>query len=52
VKKQDIAILEIAASLGKNKQHIFKVIDRLGIEKRLRKSNRARGEEDRLYLRR
>ncbi len=45
MKKQDIAVSEVAASLGKNKQHIFKVIDRLGIEKRLEKSAGARGQK-------
>ena len=45
MKKRDIAVLEVASSLGRNKQYIFKIIKRLGIEKRFGKSNAARGQK-------
>ena len=44
MKKQYIPVSEVASSLGKHKNSILKVINRLGIEKHLEKSNEARGQ--------
>lgn len=40
----EISVADAAARLGKNKQHVFKVLKRLGIETRLAKSSSARGQ--------
>ena len=45
MKKSYIAVSEVASSLGKRKQYIFKIIKRLGIEKHLEKSDSARGQK-------
>lgn len=44
MKEPDISVTDAAARLGKNKQHIFKVLNRLGIDRRLEKSEGARGQ--------
>ena len=41
----DISVTDAAARLGKNKQHVFKVLGRLGIENRLERSAAARGQK-------
>jgi len=38
-----ITVSQLASDLGKQKQHIFKVLKRLGIERKLEKSTAARG---------
>ncbi len=40
-----IAVTQLARDLGKRKQHIFKVLNRLGIERKLQKSSEARGQK-------
>jgi hypothetical protein len=39
-----ISVFQIASEIGKRKQHIFKILDRLGIERKLEKSTTARGQ--------
>ena len=45
MKKGYIAVSEVASALGKRKQSIFKIIKRLGIEKRFEKSDAAGGQK-------
>ena len=45
MKESYISVSEVASSLGKRKQYIFKIIKRLGIEKHLEKSDSARGQK-------
>jgi hypothetical protein len=40
-----IAVLEVAKSLGKRKQHVFKLLKRLGIVSKLERSRSARGQK-------
>lgn len=40
-----IAVTDVASLLGKQKQHIFKIIDKLKIEKQFHKSSSARGQK-------
>ena len=40
-----ITVSQLASDLGKQKQHIFKVLKRLGIERKLEKSTAARGQK-------
>ena len=40
-----ITVSQLASDLGKQKQHIFKVLNRLGIERKLKKSAAARGQK-------
>ena len=44
MKSEPVSVLQIADKLDKRKQHVFKVIRRLGIEKKLKKSATARGQ--------
>ena len=39
-----IPVSQVVSELGKKKSHIFKVLDRLGIERTLQKSTEARGQ--------
>ena len=39
-----ISVIQVASELGKQKQHIFKVLDRLGSVRTLEKSTAARGQ--------
>ncbi|WP_374394203.1 hypothetical protein [Tabrizicola sp.] len=41
----EISVTEAAARLGKNKQHVFKVLKRLGITAALQRSSDARGQK-------
>ena len=45
MKKGYIAVSEVESSLGKRKQSIFKIINRLGIEKHFEKSDSAKGQK-------
>lgn len=45
MSKSLVPVSEVAEQLGKNKQHLFKVMDRLGIERKLEKSASARGQK-------
>lgn len=45
MKKGYIAVSEVASSLKKRKQSIFKIINRLGIEKHFEKSDSANGQK-------
>ena len=40
-----ISVIDVAASLGKRKQYIFKILGRLGIESKKQKSSDARGQQ-------
>lgn len=40
-----ISVLQVADELGKRKQRIFKILGRLGIERKLIKNNDARGQK-------
>ncbi|MEF2230985.1 MAG: hypothetical protein V3571_08655 [Pseudodesulfovibrio sp.] len=49
MEDQLIAVIEAASALGKNKQHLFKIINRLKIDKVHEKSSDARGQK-RAYI--
>lgn len=45
MKDNLIAVVEVASQLNKDKKYIFKIINRLGIDKSLEKSSEARGQK-------
>ena len=45
MKNELISVSQIVSELGKQKSHLFKVLDRLRIERTLQKSSRARGQK-------
>jgi len=45
MKNELIPVSQITSELGKQKSHIFKVLDRLGIERTLQKSAKAKGQK-------
>ena len=40
-----ISVVQVAEKLGRNKQYIFKLVGRLGIEKTMQKSSLSRGQK-------
>jgi len=49
MEEELISVTHAASELGKQKSHLFKVLDRLGVERKLQKSSEARGAESRIY---
>ena len=45
MKNDLITVSQLASDLGKQKQHIFKVLNRLGIERKLERSAASRGQK-------
>lgn len=45
MKNELIPVSQVTSELGKQKSHIFKVLDRLGIERILQKSVKAKGQK-------
>ncbi len=45
MKYELISVTQVASELGKRKSHLFKVLNRLGIERKLEKSADARGQK-------
>lgn len=45
MEEELISVIDMASELGKQKQHIFKLLDRLGVERILEKSASARGQK-------